>query len=693
MNGHTLTGFLLVVPSFLISQPSSGSDTTKTYFGKEVIVTATRGSGEVLEIPAAVGVINLKDLPSGRNIGINEALSFIPGILAQTRSGGEDIRLTVRGFGARGSGDRSNAATIRGIKILLDGIPETEPDGRTPLDLIDLNATEKIEIVRSNASTLFGNASGGVINFQSGSATLGTFVETNNVVGTFGFQKNNVSAAAEFGNNNVFLSASDARFEGWRQNSKNRIIQMNAVLNSELTDAANLRVLASAASNEFSIPGALTQQQFDSDPTQSNPIYLARRERRENRTGRLAFDLFAALSEHHSIDALAYITPKIQARSERGQYRDFNRYHLGGGLVYTLSGHQDSFLKRFMFGGDEAYQDGTILFYNLVNGNRGDSLRTNKREGAETFGLFTQTELRLLDNFMVTLGLRYDRQRYIAEDYAAGAKKTNVPETLTLYQWTPKMALLYRLTPNHSAYVNIGGGLEAPAFNEVDPPPAQPNAKLNPFLEPMTSTSYEAGIKGAFPTDQWSFINGFVYSVAFYRIDIKNEIVPWNGGAYFFSAGESRRLGAEFSGQVYFPWGISFTSAFTYLDAKYDTYTNDLGNFGGNTVPGIPKTVFSAQLKYTSAVGLSAALGIDNVGSYFADDANSLSLPASTVLNVSASYVFHTLGIDFSVSGGINNVADLKYSSSAFINPVNGAYLEPGLPRNFFGGMSARLSL
>src|SRR5687768_3322310 len=129
-----------------------------------VTVTATRAPAAVLAIPLAVTKIEPQELRSRRGFGLDEALRLVPGVLAQSRYGTSDVRIVIRGYGARGAGDRSNAGTSRGIRVLIDGIPETEPDGRTSFDQIDLAASEAVEVVRSNASSVWGNASGGVIN-------------------------------------------------------------------------------------------------------------------------------------------------------------------------------------------------------------------------------------------------------------------------------------------------------------------------------------------------------------------------------------------------------------------------------------------------------------------------------------------------------------------------------------------------
>ena len=692
-HSRAITCILLLGTSLAHTQESTTIDTVKTYRLSGVLVTATRGSGEALLIPMAVGIVSLKDFQLSRRFNLEDALSLMPGVFAQSRAGDQDTRVTIRGFGARGSGDRSNAATIRGIKVLIDGIPETEPDGRTPLDLIDLYATERIEVVRSNASTLFGNASGGVINFQTRTTFNQPFVESNNTFGSFGLRRNNIALGSSLGSGRLFVSGTSTQFDGWRRNSGSASTQITAAVTSVLDEVTNLRVVAGGANSRFSIPGALTQSQFDADPTQANATYLSRRERRSNKVGRLGLELSRAFTDNQDADLFLFVNPKALARSERGTYRDFTRYHIGGGGVYRYTSGDDQLIHRITAGVDEAYQDGAILFYNLVNGERGDSLRTNKREGAETFGVFLQTELILSSRLSLTLGGRYDRQRYIAEDYAAGVKRKSPTEELTFEHVTPKVALLYRVSNTHSLYLNIGGGVEAPASNEVDPPPTLPNALLNPILKPMSSTTIEIGAKGLEQLSENRVLRWFSYSMAAYRIGITNEIIPYNGGAYFFSAGESRRTGVELAAQFDFHYGFSLTSAFTYLDAVYETYASDLGDFSGRSVPGIPKTLFTSRLRYRSEAGITLDVTLHHVGAYAADDANAYTIPSSTIIGSSASYEFKIGALSVRGFVGVSNAADSQYSASAFINPVGAAFLEPGLPRNYFGGLDVNLGL
>lgn len=673
---------------------------TTSYKLEEITVTATRQEEAIIKVPLAVSIIPLKQLQNTRGYGLDEVLGIVPGVLAQSRTGNQDIRLTIRGYGARGAGDRSNSGTSRGVRILLDGIPETEPDGRTAFDHIDLSLASRMEVVRSNASSLYGNATGGILNISTIPQHGSSFVSAETMMGSFGFRKVAVQAGGIIGSGMLYAGATNSDFDGWRDHSRSHRFLFNVGILSNLDAATTLEVHAVGASNFFNISGPLTQAEFDAKPEQGNATYLKRDEHRFNRIGRIGVTLQHNVDENTSVSGMLFVNPKYLQRSERGTFRDFTRYHLGGNLMARKTLHFDGWNNTVMVGMDEAYQDGAILFYNLTATNgRSDTLRSNKREGANNFGVFIHDEVAIGNSVRVFLGARYDKATYYSQDYMAASFGLQDREFEYV---TPKVGFSYLFSPHHSVYANMGGGIEIPAGNETDPAGTYGQDTvylLNPLLDPITSTTYEVGTKQLITMED-SPLQSVGYDVAAYYINIKNDIIPYRGGRFYFTAGETRRMGVEVGASAAFTGGLSLQAAFTYSNNTYVEYKVDsahynkpnvFANYADNKSAGIPDMYGSLVVRYEMPFisPLYAEAGIQHVGKYFADDANTYTVPSYTTMRASIGLsepVVLVGGLAARAALSVTNLTDAKYAASAFINPdlVNGVpvFLEPGLPRS-----------
>lgn len=697
---------LTVVPS---ANGQQSSDTATYYIGP-VTSIGTRIAEPWIQVPFSVNHITQKEMARGKGYGFDEVLSAIPGVLVQSRFGNQDVRLTIRGFGARGAGERSNAGTTRGVRILNNGFPDTEPDGRTAFDLVDISGAGAIEVMRSNASSVYGNASGGVVNIMSNTMFTSPFASYTQYFGSFGFHKEMVNAGAMLGSGKMYFSLGNTNWDGWRFHSRSSQTLLNTGIVADLSERTNLGVHIAATSNLFRIPGPLSQSQYDSLAEQADSLYIKRDERRFNRLGRIGVTLAHNLDDNNSISASGFIQPKFLQRSERGTFRDFNRYHIGGSAMYTNHAEFASVSNTLLAGIDEAYQDGAILFYTLsATADRALPLRDNKREGANSFGAFLQNEVSFGEEWLALVGFRYDNITYISESFI----NLKLNESRSFTHVTPKAGLTYRISPMHSIYANYGGGVEVPAGNETDPIGTfgqDTVYAINPLLEPITSKTVEVGTKQVIDIGN-SPLAQMTYDVALYWLQVTNDIIPYRNGRFYFAAGKTERMGVEVGGALYFGFGLSANLALTASSNKYKTYTIDsvhygkpgaLADYSDNKVVGIPDFYYTVGMKYISEVlrGAYISATLQNVGEYFADDANKITVPAYTILNA-------RVGIDrlsfagdrFFVSGfiSVNNVFDKKYVGSAWLNPdvVAGrpVFIEPGLPRNVVGSVGIGMSL
>lgn len=627
---------------------------------------------------------------------LDEALSGIPGVLAQSRSGGADLRITIRGFGSRGAGDRSNAGTMRGIRVLIDGFPETEPDGRTSLDLVDLATATHLDVLRSNASATWGNAAGGVVAVTT--RPDGSEGQANAMAstGSFGFRRAVTSGAVPLGNSLLYGSATRTLSDGWRANSGGERTLINAVWVSPEDRPTTLGIYAMGTRNQFSIPGPLTADQVAANPQQANATYLARRERRDNQIVRVGATLTHRFVDEIAVSASAFVADKHLERSERGTYRYFDRTHRGGSVLAERSFGTAGTL---MIGGDLALQDGPALFWSLTPaGEQGTTKQQDKNEWARNLGAFVEHDLAVGSRVNLALGFRWDAIDYRFFDFIT--PKLNAEREFT--RVTPKLGTTFKLAPTHILFASLGGGVEAPAGNETDPPGTfgqDTVTGLNPLLDPIRSTTVEVGLRRLIAPSSGS-LHTISYDVALYQTDVRNEIVPYRGGRFYFTAGKARRRGLEASTMLAIAGGFDIGGSLTVQDHKYVEYIVDSVHYGraghyadysGNQVVGSPKSYLGADVHWSPTFSntLRISAGVQTIGSYFADDANSVVVPRSTLFSAGLAMrkplaIGGGLGIRGAVT--VNNLFDRKNIASAFLNPdlVGGkpAAFEPGLPRH-----------
>lgn len=669
---------------------------TLSYETDDVVVTATRVEKKIIDIPYPVYRINQKQYQYARKVAVDDVIRNVPGVFMQNRYGNHDVRISIRGFGSR-----SNSG-IRGVRILLDGIPESEPDGQTRIEAIDFNAVESIEIVKGNSSSLYTNAPGGVINFINDINFPYSFIEQFNEFGSYELRQNGIKFGVRTDKYGFMGTYTYHNYAGYRPHSQDYWNIFNTKVDLLPGDGSNLQVLGYYVDGLIKLPGSLTLDQFNEDPYQANQRDVNRDASRVTRKGRigLLFDTDFGGSKHQ-FQILPYGTIKYFNRTA-ATYRIISRYGIGSSFKYIYSGPIGSLSNEFSIGGDLLYQAGPVENYNNIGGIKGDQLLTLTDETISNVGFYFSENLELYnDQLYMLLTGRYDYVSYIADDMLLGSRSNS----RLFNEFTPKAALNFKLTPSIAIYTSYGYSFDSPAGNELDnyPTSSDPAVLLNPDLNAQSSGNFEIGIKGQLINPDQKFFKNILFEATFFNIIVNDEIIPFEvyGEVFYRNAAKTTRNGLEIGGTVDIFGGLSLELAYAYSDFVYDEYdaltiNEDLTvteeDFAGNATPSIPvNNLFSAIVynhNFSTTFNGYLRGSIRYISGMYVDDANSAKTEGYTLLNTDAGATMAFGDFNIQASLGLSNILDQVYVGFININSANGQYYEAGEPFYWYAGFN-----
>ncbi|MGB5896524.1 MAG: TonB-dependent receptor, partial [Ignavibacteriaceae bacterium] len=490
-----ITVFLIILGSNIsYTQEIEYADTTIQYHIIEtpeyelddVVVTGSRVNKKIIDIPYPVVRIDNSLFQYDRKVGVFDVLPSIPGMFLQSRYGNHDVRISIRGFGSR-----SNSG-IRGVRILLDGIPESEPDGQTRIEAIDFNSIGRIEIVKGNSSSLYTNAPGGVVNFINDVDFPRSFGVQFNQFGSFDLRRNGIKAGIRTDKYGFVTTYSYQNYTGFREHNNEYWHIFNTVLEVHPGDNTSLKILGYFVDGLIKLPGSLTKEEFEEDPFQPDQRQVDRDSKRISTKGRLGvrFNTKFGSSLNNEIEVTAFGTIKSFDRPSR-VYKIINRNGLGLTTRYANRTDILGMQNEFAIGADIFLQPARIEFYDNINGQKGDQLFQLLDEGINNTGFYISDNFELLrDRMFVLISGRYD---YVSYNITEETLPSRTDER-TFDAFTPKIALNYKLTPHIAVYTSFGLSFDSPAKNELDP--FDPADLYNPELQPQESKNFELGIKG-----------------------------------------------------------------------------------------------------------------------------------------------------------------------------------------------------
>ena len=647
-----------------------------------IIINATRVDKPVDDIPAAVGVVGQDPIQLGaEQLGLDESLGRIPGLYFQNRYNfAQDLRASIRGFGARSS------FGIRGIKIIVDGIPETLPDGQGSVDGIDIGSASRIVVIRGPASSLYGNASGGAILIETEKGSARPFVEIRPTFGDHDFDKLQFKAGGEAGRLNYLLNLSDTSIDGYREHSEYENIQLNGRLEYLLADDSSLLLSLHRTDQPVANDaGGLTEAEADADPSQARAANLAFDAGEALTQTRLGLRFRTELAPSRELDARIYFADRDfenRLPFTTGGAVDLEREFVGAGIKYIVDGEFAGRSNRLLLGVDFDRQDDDRTRFDNLSGERG-AKTFEQTELVTATGVFAQNETSLRDDLELTLGLRYDDIEFdVDDDFLADGDDSG---EIGFDQASPMIGLNWMHDSNTRLYATLSTAFETPTTTELANPAG---GGFNPDLEPQRSTNYEIGVKANRDRNR--------FEIALFHIDVDDELTPFElpsqpGRSFFENAGKSDRDGLELAYTRRLGAAIDASVAYTWSDFRFARFTDADGNvFDGNRIPGIPEHLLRLGLSWFGERGFNARWETIYHGELYADNANDVEIDAYHVTNLRLGHDRFMRDWEFAAFVGINNLFDESYNNNIRINAFGGRYFEPAPGRNAFAGFTLR---
>lgn len=656
----------------------------------EVVLRSTMIPQQLLKTPAAVSVLTASDLERFDETNLMQNLSTVTGVTVHQGA------LNTNKMSIRGVGARSQYSTDR-VKAYFMEIPLSSAEGQTTLDDLDPAMIGRAEVIKGPVSSIYGAGLGGVINLYPAEADPGTTARVKTTFGSYGLFRTTLQAGHATGSTNLLATYNSLKTDGWRDNSSYDRNSFTIYGKTQSEEENSLSVFGQFVRLKAFIPSSVNRETLENDPSSAAFTWGAAK-------GYESYDkgIFGISYAHKFSSSFINITSAHLSFRDAYEPRPFNilkEEQVGSGLRTKFSIKNPFFEPESQLSfGAEIFREwyNTATFENLYEdfpgqgSILGNSLSTNEQD-RNYFNLFAQYDLQVSQKLKLEAGLNlnstsYDLTDLYAEDDVDQSGNYRFDTVLS-----PRLGAVYALTAGKNIYASVSHGFSTPAVAET----LTPEGLINTDLQSETGVNYEIGFKG-------HFLNNRLYTeVAAFTIQVENLLVAERVGEDQYigrNAGKTDHNGLEFLLNYNFPVS-NFLRARSFVNAsfnsfRFDEFVDDAEDFSGNELPAVPQQSVNAGLDLISRSGISLRATYQHEGEMPLNDANSEYREAYHLFHLKASWApdfFRNWNTE--LFAGLNNVFDEQYAASVIPNAVGFGgnaprYFYPGMPRNWFAGMS-----
>ena len=661
-------------------------------------VTATRARRASFDLPLATAVIT--DLHRARpGLSLDESLRPVPGLFVSNRHNlSQGDRLSLRGLGARA------AFGVRGLKILLDGIPLTMPDGQSQLNNLDLGATGRLEVLRGPSSALYGNAGGGVLAAHTAAPADDAWrLEPRVILGSHGLLRLQTRLSGQTADTRYFASGYDLQSTGYRDHADARARGLNARVARRLDDRLELTLLLHLYDAPYLFnPSSLDKVAAGDNPQSTRGFVVGQGASKKVRQSQAGVRLDYRRAPGRNSALIAYGVERALKNPIPGRIVELDRTAFG-----LRSEHEFAWEgMRLSAGFDlDAQRDERREFANegLPAGAAASdehvfalvqygAQRQDQGETVRSFGPFASLEKDLTPALILTLAGRYDRYRFAVDDRLGAGTGARA-----MGQFSPMVGLVFKPAPLTRCYAHAATAFQTPTTSELGNRPEGAGG-FNPDLEPERIFGVEVGLRHHLPHYRLGI------DLALFQLQVRDALIPFqvedpqSEEIYFRNAGKTRNRGAELALNYAPRRDLRAALAYAFGDYVFEEYQLAGVPLRGNEVPGVPRHRFFASLGYRHTQGLFADFELERVGRYWANDFNGPAPgrdgTAAAFRNDAYTRADMRLGLDWRGTTaflGIENLLAARYSGSIVPNAFGGRFFEPAPGRTLRLGLGARL--
>ena len=644
---------------------------------KEVIVNSSKIPSRLADIPLSVNVLDTAlNVYFLQQNSLKEYINRIPGVFTLNANNfAQDLRISIRGFGAR------SAFGIRGIKLIVDGIPETTPDGQGQLDNLNLGIIERVEVIRGPSASLYGNASGGVIKINSISNFENNFVNLKSTYGSYGMQNYQGSFGLKRLNSEALVHLNKISSDGYRDRSG---IEQTNFLSRLRLNTKGIGVFSGSLSYTDSPyagdPGGLTDQERNNNRAQARGrnIDYDTYESINHFKSSLQWEL--KNSEKISWNASTFYSKRNfygKLPFEFGGIVDLDRDFWGGNFNFKLSSINEKVSNTLLLGLDLGFQKDRRKRFKNIKGVQGE-ITLNQIESFENRSFYLIDHLKY-KNALITIGLRWDNNTLATDKTDYG---------IELYKLNPSIGINMSVSKNKNIWVSFSSSFETPTLSELSSNPYG-DSGLNPQLIAQKALNFEFGYRSKMK-------NKYFEMVAFY-IPTDDEITPYEieqfpGRTFYRNAGKTSRKGIEIIFNHNISKKINFDNSYTFSDFKFREFTSGGNNLNDNYLPGIPKNIFNSNISYKTENGLIFLTELIYNDKIYSSNNNDVFEKPYWLSNFKISKKINNKNLFWDIYFGLNNIFNTYYSDNIRLNAFGGRFFEPAPLRNFYLGLNLKVN-